>query len=487
MAVRDRLQVVRRLTLPLLLAMGGGMAAAEIPLTLQGVGPYYRLLLPANVFPYSGHADLRDLQVLNAGGTPVPYAWVSGEPGVEALRSQRVPLFAVPAPTPAQPDNAAALTLRIGRDGQLQLAATRPGSVQPAEGGDWILDASAVKGSMAQLRLEFAPGRNGFFDYTLQVGDDLQHWRTVTVRGPLARLQADGAQIERLAVDLQGVRERYLRLQFRNPATVPLLLAAHVDSVQRAEQVPVLQWSVAFKPARCDVQSCDYELPANTPIDSLRITLSQSNTLSPVMVSGLRPPATFAPAPAYHPHRNPLYLLRHKRERALAPPQTGQHWLASTVAYRLSAAGGPEDVSAPDLPLGGGVYAGLRLAWQVPVQRLGAEPPSVAIGSYPRTLVFLAQGSGPFRLAWSADSASTVLPLRTLMPGYKAGQALAADEARLDMPLAKVEPAGVAPVSAPKESTGPSRPLWLWATLGLVLLLLAGMAWSLLRSLRQAS
>jgi len=362
------------------------------------------------------------------------------------------------------------------------LAALQPAAAKPADSGDWILDASAVRGAMAQLRLEFGPGRNGLFDYTLQASEDLQRWRTVPVGGPLARLQAGGTQIERLAVDLQGLRARYLRLRFRTPAAVPPLQAAHVDSVQRAEQVPALQWSDAIAPTHCAEQACDYELPANTPVDSLRIRLSQPNTLAPVTVAGLRP----ASMPAYDAHRNPLYLLRHKRERSTATPQP-QHWLAGTVAYRLSAAASPEELTAPDLPLGGGVYAGLRLSWQVPVQRLGADPPTVALGTYPRTLVFLAQGRGPFRLAWSASGPSGVLPLPTLVPAYKAGQVIAADEARLELPPGAAAPAGAPAIRAAQGSEGQARPLWLWATLGLVLLLLAGMAWSLLRSLRQST
>ena len=480
MAVPSWAPTIRRLALPLWLAMTGGVGAVEIPLTLQGAGPYYRLLVPATVFPNSRHADLHDLQVLNAAGVPVPYAWLRGELGPEQLVSQRVPVFAVPAVAPAQPGDAAAVTLRIGHDGQLQLAALQPGAVKPADSGDWILDASAVRGAMAQLRLEFAPGRNGFFDYTVQASEDLQRWRAVPVRGPLARLQAGGTQIERLAVDLQGLRARYLRLRFRTPAAVPPLQAAHVDSVQRAEQVPALQWSDAIAPTHCAQQACDYELPANTPIDSLRIGLSQPNTLAPVTVAGLRPAST----PPYDGHRNPLYVLRHKRERSPAPPP---HWLASAVAYRLSAAGRPEELTAPDLPLGAGVYAGLRLSWQVPVQGLGADPPTIALGTYPRALVFLAQGRGPFRLAWSASGPSGVLPLATLVPAYKAGQVIAADEARLELPPGAAAPAGAAAIHAARGSEGAARPLWLWATLGLVLLLLAGMAWSLLRSLRQST
>ena len=467
-----------------MLAVAGGALSLELPIAVQGVGPYYRLPLSQAVHPHSRHPDLHDLRVLNAAGIPVPFAWLPGELAPEQVFSARLAVFAIPGTPTGQEQSSLPLSLRLGPDGSIRLAAAPGAGKSASEAGDWILDASKVKGAMVQLRLELAEGANGLFPFTLQTSDDLQQWRFVNAPGPLVRLQAQGMRIERLAADLHGLRAKYLRLKFQQPTAKPRLLGAHVDSVQRADASPVLQWSAPILPSRCEALHCEYVLPANTPADSLRISLAQLNTLTPITVSGLRP----AVAPLQRGHRNPLYVLRHKRDRPKAPSDPALHWMASTLAYRLAAPqGAPTDeLVAPDVPLDGRVYTGLRLAMPSPVPHLGPTPPAIFLGTYPRSLVFLAQGAGPFRLGWSSDIPSAMLPLKTLVPGYRSGQAIAVDQASVELPAPSPSPAAQPPIAPGAVGTTQSKPFWLWAILGLGLLMLARMAWSLLRTMRQS-
>jgi hypothetical protein len=108
--------------------------------------------------------------------------------------------------------------------------------------------------------------------------------------------------------------------------------------------------------------------------------------------------------------------------------------------------------------------------------------------------VFLAQGAAPFSLAWgTAPQANAVeggvpgapLALSTLIPGYAADKPVLADDASVALPVAAVAAAVAAAVQAPVPEQAPSRKWWLWGALGVGLLLLAGMAWSLFASLRK--
>jgi len=81
------------------------------------------------------------------------------------------------------------------------------------------------------------------------------------------------------------------------------------------------------------------------------------------------------------------------------------------------------------------------------------------------------------------------LALATLLPGYSANKPVAADEATVVLPQppvaavdAAVAAAAQLPVPTPPD---PARKWWLWGALGIGLLLLAGMAWSLFASLRK--
>ena len=72
--------------------------------------------------------------------------------------------------------------------------------------------------------------------------------------------------------------------------------------------------------------------------------------------------------------------------------------------------------------------------------------------------------------------------------GKEPDKPVVADEASVTLPVAAVEAAVAAAALAPIPETAPqdpSRKWWLWGALGVGLLLLAGMAWSLFASLRK--
>ena len=469
---------------------------ATAPITLSGEGPYHRLTLPAAIYSHAAHADLRDLRIRNAQDDAVPYAWLREMPSPRTV-SQAAPLF--PVPGHAVGAEGASPAFKIGADGTLRLIEPpRSGAPAPAAGTDWLIDASQVSGQLLQARLELAPESEGVFGFTLQASDDLRHWRPVGGVQQLVRLRHQERTLEQLSVDLGGTRARFLRLRWRDPAQGAALAAVHIESQQAVEIKPQQEWSDALAPAHCSVDACDYLAPRGWPAQSLRIELAQANTLAQVQVSGLidAPPAA---APASQPPRL-LPTLRHphlhRRETPSAAPGPQEIVLADTVLYRLSRDG--QEVRSPALALDGVVYPRLRLRTQGPISQLGSAPPTLEFGVTPRTLVFLAQGQPPFRLAWQSaapDQGAPVLPdggamaLATLMPGGTATQALTADTAQVRLPGAPA--ALMAPASAPTGPAGKAdglaaRPLWLWAALGAGLLLLAGMAWSLFASLKKS-
>jgi hypothetical protein len=129
----------------------------------------------------------------------------------------------------------------------------------------------------------------------------------------------------------------------------------------------------------------------------------------------------------------------------------------------------------------GGRYSHLRLQPAGGIAQLGQPAPSIRIAARPASLVFLARGAGPYRLAWGQTTPAAALALSELMPGRSAGDALPELTARIAP--ATAPPASAAPsstASAPMP-TVPARKLWLWGVLVAALGLLAAMAWTLLR------
>jgi hypothetical protein len=470
--------------------------ATTAPVALEGTGPYHRLTLPLAIYGRAAYPDLRDVRVRNAAGQAVPYAWLRNEAAAPQTASRNVPIFALPAGVASATPGDTALAFSVRPDGSLALEGkpARPAAGQVAQ---WLIDASQVKGSLLQARFDVAPDTRGLFAFRLDASDDLRQWRPVGGEEQLVRLAHGGQTIERLAVDLGSLRARFLRLRWSDPANGAALTRVGIDSVQEVEPVAPVEWSAPLKPERCASDYCDYLLPRGLPAQSLRIDLADVNTLAQVGISGLSDPAASSAAPQRPVSRNPLYVLRHPQRRMQSPggQQPGgpdETPLVDTVVYRLAQAGG--EARSPVLALDGAVHARLRLRTAGPVSVLGATPPTLSVGAAPRTLVFLAQGGAPFSLAWSAaPEANAVegsvpgapLALSTLIPGYAADKPVAADGASVALPAAAVDAAVAAVAQPPLPVQEPSRKWWLWGALGVGLLLLAGMAWSLFASLRK--
>lgn len=481
-----------RLGLGALAMVAGGLAVAQqqAPLTLDGPGPFYRLVVPSAIHGLLPDGDLRDVRVRNAAGQPVPFAWLDAEDDPQArprVESHEVALLPLPTRADTAPD---LLGLKLRPDGSLALAAASAAlSSAPAQA--WVIDSRRADGALVRMRFELAGDAQGIFPFTLETSDDLRRWQPLLADDQLVRLQRDGQSVERLAIDLGRVRAPFLRLSWRDGVQAPALARAWVDSVRTpAPAPPALEWSAAVAPSLCGADFCDYPAPPGLPLQRLRIHLSDRNTMAPVQVSGLSP----AGAAAARGHRHVLDALRHGggRDRADAPAGALQvQRLADTVVYRLDQGGG--EVHAAPVALDGGAHAFVRLQTRGPMAALGTRPPTVSFAARPRVLEFLAQGQPPFVLSWqasahdaAADSANAAA-LKTLRAGI-AQQA----PGRATVTLPAPPPAVASPAAAPGPAAASATPAarrspWLWAALGSGLLVLGAMAWSLLRSLNKPS
>jgi hypothetical protein len=347
-----------------------------------------------------------------------------------------------------------------------------------------------VSGHLLRANFEIPTEARGLFRFELDASPDLKQWTTVRRDGQLLRLTQRGELLERLSLDLVGVQARYLRLRWLDGAEGVRLEAAHVESMQEAVALPALEWSAPIAPTQCAESYCDYRLPRHWPVQALRIQLAEVNTLARVEVIGLQDPVPNE-APGPQRKRHVLSALRHSQQVA-APPskEPVQQALFSTMLFRLKQPTG--DALSEDLSMPGEVFAGLRVRSKGPLAQMGSKPPSISVAAQPRTLIFLAQGQGPFKLTWATTpaaktriSASPVLSPSELLQG---GKPVLVGTARVEMQaLAPAAPASAASVAAPAPpaSSVGERKIWLWAVLGFGLVLLGLMARSLLRGLSQ--
>lgn len=469
---------------------------ATITLPTDKPGPYFHLTLPQGIYQGSVDSQLSDLRIKNAKGEFLHYAWRSEQdmhdaPAATTLRSIKVPIFPITGKADFGnfADNEVLTQVSKNKDGSvhLKLQVTTPPTQENANHiQTWIIDASKIAASstaatqLLQLRLNIPKDYQGLALFELQTSKDLQHWHSIESQGQIARLRHQGELIEQLTIPLNMIltpsSAPYLRLRWYQPTSAPRLTSVLIDTlVQHATPAP-LQWSAAINPQHCEALFCDYTVPRNTPIDSLRFELQAPNTLAKVHIIGQRAPDQNA-RPAHRHTRNPLYHLRHKNQPA-ATSKAAEYLLAETTLYRLHQ--GETLLKSSDIALDGASYTSIRLQVAKGIKTLGDTPPKLNIAHLARTLTFLASGDAPYSLTWGVpNKEGAAITLAELIPNAQLSEdQIAWAEAHIK------PPAPAAPIikSAP-ESASNSNKLWLWLALGTALILLAAMVVSLLRGI----
>lgn len=447
-----RITGVRGLLLALLalaapLAVGQGSAsdyAVQLPLSLSGEGPWYRLELPMAVHMAARYADLRDLRVFNGAGEAQAYALTQGSAQQrEPLQDTAVKWFPLRGPLNAEQSP----SVRVQRSTSGTLVEVLADDASRADEQvlrGWLLDASGIETPLQQLTLDWSAEHEGFQRFSIEASDDLQHWRAWG-DGQIARLAFADERIDQREVSLPGQSARYLRLLWSSPRQAPQLLSARLLSASSDRLAAPLTWSAALSPSSAKAGEYQWELPLALPLQRLRVELAEANSLAPVSVTG-------------------------RREGKV-------QWqpLARGLLYRLPQDG--QEVLHNELQLYGAPVQQLRLQVDERGGGLGSAAPSIRVAIRATQVVFLARGTPPYVLAiGKAAGAAASLPLSTLIPGY--------DEKRLAaLGVATAAEAPLLEAAGAEQTSG-----WDWKRLGLWAVLLAGvgllvlMALSLLRA-----
>lgn len=440
--------------------------AYHAKIDVTGAGPFHQFALPMSVYQRVQRSNLGDLRVFNGQGEVVPHALLRSESTTESQRREiSVPMFPISAAKESR-DDAVDMSVEVRKNADGTLVSIRQ---SPASGNATgktagavrgvLLDTSQIKSGLRSLHLSVGPTTTPFHFFSIETSDDLQRWRMLKHDAQFVRLEHDGQRIEKDTVEWDSDAGKYLRVLWADPQQAPAITAVAVGVVQTAINRAPMIWSEPIAPSQQQKNTYDYTLPGRMPLEHLRIGLPQTNTLAPL-------------------------LIQHYVDVGTRRGEQG-YWdnLAQTVAYRLTSPQG--EVRSADVVLNGQPENHLRLAIDTLSGGIGAAPPTLQIGFVPHILVFLARGEGPFTLAWGASGIdNAVLTPAMLVPGYKDGQQLTASPATLQ-PLAGNQASAVN--AAAPEAAGPASKGVLWAVLIAGVLVLGGMAWMLVRQMKQAA
>lgn len=432
----------------LLLPPGASLVRAELP-----VEALLRMQSSA------GH----DLRVFNADGAVVPYALLRPadlERSAPAVQTRSYPAYPLFAGTAGGTAEHGAVEVRVSADtasagsawvrwgsAPAKAGAALPAGVQPLPAV--LFDTRAEQHLLSALNLKAELPRNVLVHLRLESSANLRDWQAVPVKGPLFRF--DGADAPSSTVlELEqplSVQGRYLRLGWAGQDGVQL--SALTGQVATPSPPPV-RVRAALPPGTPEGNSLVWTLPFATPLLALHLQAPQDNTLVPVRISG--------------------------RSDAAQPWRT----LASAVVYRLDTVGQGSRNSALDLPATAVRALRVEASNGQPLPAGGLQ---ASVEFAPLQLALLASGPGPYTLAVGrANTASAAVEasvLGAVSPARLAElPAAAVKQLRADAPDA---PQLWAAALLPSGVSLRSATLWLVLLLGV--LVLAGVAYGLLRQL----
>jgi hypothetical protein len=429
--------------------------AWRAPLELPANAGIARVELPAGALARLQSADARDVRVFNASGEAVPFSWIAPPASAAKAPEERtrsfpaLPLYTAVA-TAAKPGD----SMQVRIEGSTGSVWVRTDGAQPA--GTRKLDSAlfATRGEqrrIAAIEVQGTWPANVPVRVTASTSADLASWTPLPLRGRLYRFDGPDAPSNlRLTFDAPAdFKDRYLRLDWSGQDAVAI---ASITGIVASPAATPRRVRAGLSSARqVSADAIEIDTGFATPIAALAIETPRDNTLVPVRVLG--------------------------RDEASQPWRL----LGQTVVYRIGQEG--DRVNNPPLELHGASVRSLRIQSAngvalAPVQlraRAEFDPPQ---------LMFVASGPGPYALtAGHRNAAVAALPAATItgMLGAKKID---------DVPLATAGPAVEAPLAAGVFDWLPGTPgrqAVLWAVLIAGVMVLGGVAWSLLRQMKRGA
>lgn len=413
----------------------------------------WRVDLTPAVYRWVQDGDLRDIEIFNAAQHPVPMGLVAGAPTTTA-REEHASLPALEVPASAGTPGTSDLRLVIDRDADGRLRRIDAGEQKPSAqpGRDWIVDASGFDHAIDTIALTWSEPATGIVArFGIEASDDLEHWRVAGGATVLA-LEQDGARLERRDIALSGVRAKYLKLHRTDDGAALKELHVEARAVERTREMPARVWIggdhvAAAEPAPPGVTRFDYALPAPLPVGIARIALASDNALAKIT------------------------LLARLSDAPDAP------WvrIATQTAFRLRQ--GTDVLRNDDITI---ELARRAKAFRIESATAIAEAPDLMLGYRPDSIVFLAEGAGPYVLAvGSANARHADYPVDAALSSLRASLGKDWQPPPATLGQAKASGGEAALKAAPVPV--PWRRWLLWAILVGGAALIAGLAISLLR------
>jgi hypothetical protein len=420
-----------------------------------------RVVLPVDALLRLQSPVVQDVRVFNAAGEVVPFAVLRRSDVEGDAPLQRTSVYAAHAllanSAPGKPTGGA-VEVRVDTHGATTAwvrwgdgaAQTPPAGAQPLNAA--LFDLREEKSVLAALEFAGTLPPNVLVNLELASSENLQDWTPLAVKGPLFHFEGADAPHNSTLVLQQTWQPRghYLRLRWPGQDGVSVTALTGQLAADRRRPSPL---RAALPAGVADGKAAlSWALPFATPITALHLQAAQDNTLVPVRIAGR--------VDAAQPWRN----------------------LASTVVFRLDSVGTGAvnaPVTMPATPLRAlRVEASNGLA-------LPAGGLQATVEFAPVQLAFVASGMGPFTLAVGRANTPAAAVDASLFGAVSPAKLAELPLATVDAPQTDAPSAAPAWMAAWLPADVPWRSVLLWGVLMAGVLVLVGVAVSLMRQLNR--
>ncbi len=439
--------------------------AASFKLDANGNDPFYQTNISKEVYQYTHSSTLQDLTINNASGEQVPYALVPYEdlhPQTSTHQDSK-PLVFYPIKENAL-SNPNELRIHLQKNAgntSVDIVSSTDdlnseGDTSKKPNSIYLLDAGSKHAPLENISVDWQGVDGKLITLEVLTSNDLQSWSHAG-NAVLLKTSNDHSSILQNIISLDSPTEaRYIQIRTTEPNNSSFNLTeanAEYSKVQNIAPQLVLQ-TIQFiersEDTKKSLVNIDFESAGHFPVRYLQIKLPQNNTIT-----------------------NATIQVRNN---------TNEPWghLTTASVYRLMQQG--KTFTSPNVVLSPTVARYWRLQFNQASGGIGAENPSLSLGWLPSTIVWNARGPAPFTLhVGEKPSIVNNVSITGLIPDYKIEkiQALANSGLTLEVGTNNTATEQVANTWA----TPINYKRWLlWGGLFLGVLLLAGMAFSLLKT-----
>jgi len=416
-----------------------------------------RVALPGPSIAALRSANGGDLRVFNAAGLSLPHAVIDASrkaPDKQDVAGERfaaLPIYTASTST-GTTTNAPALRIIEGPNRRvIEVGAATTGADQKRDATavrGLLFDTRNLKNELRAVELETTLPPSLIVKVTLDVSADLKSWRTVASQSPVFDFGSEGPSNRR--VDLpagQKFEGQYLRLTWSDAPSLAVAALRTIGTLSTNRAQPVVIELGA--PQTAADGHAEWTITPGLRANAIRLQTSTANALMPV--------------------------------RVLTRSRSGDPWrtVANTVVYRLASGNAAQSIN-PSVPMSSPLESLVRVE-ALRGYNLTGVPITLALEYAPLNVLFIATGDGPFTLATGNTSAqSTAVPVTTLMPNYQNG-----GEFQLPVLMATMsvnQPPAKPSAAAEIFAIATQKSFVLWGVLGLAVIVLGGLAVSLLRT-----